>query len=80
MVIYPDKNIRKKPELVMKFSRDGVEVGGGSPALPEPDSSGRIQYVVAASPDKMEPGNYEVRFLVMQGAETDWETVTFTLN
>jgi VWFA-related protein len=80
MVIYPDKDSAEKPELLMTFRRDGVAVGNGSPVLPEPDAGGRIPYVASASPEKMEPGNYEVQFFVMQGSETARETVTFTLN
>jgi VWFA-related protein len=83
LVIYVDKKSGDKPELVMKFSRDGVAVGGGSLVLPEPDAGGRIQYVAAAAFDKfgkMEPGNYEAEFFVLQGGETARETVTFTVN
>jgi VWFA-related protein len=80
MMIYPDQNNANKPELVMNVSRNGTPVGGGSLILSEPDASGRIRYIAAASSDKMEPGNYQAEFFVMQGTETARETVTFTLN
>jgi hypothetical protein len=48
--------------------------------LPEPDAGGRIQYVASAFPGRMESGNYEAQFFVLQGAETVSQTVAFTLN
>jgi len=80
MVIFADRNNSRKPELMMKFSRDGVPVGSGSALLPEPDAGGRIQYVASAFPGRMESGNYEAQFFVLQGAETVSQTVAFTLN
>jgi hypothetical protein len=78
-VIYPDQKDQVKPEVTMQFSRDGQFLGKGSPELGAPDAEGRIQYVATASADKLSPGNYEVRFIVRQGAQTASEAVTFTL-
>jgi VWFA-related protein len=79
LVIYPDKADLAKPELSMRFTRDGDAVGGGSPPLPAPDAAGRIQYIATAPTEKMTPGNYQVLFLVTQGTEVARESVTFTL-
>lgn len=79
VVIYPDKANAAETQLVMQFSKDGEQLGGGSPALPAPDAAGRIQYIARAPTEKMPPGDYQVVFLVKQGTEVAHESVTFTL-
>ena len=79
LVIYPDKAESQKAQLSMQFSKDGEPLGAGSPPLPEPDSDGRIQYIAIAPADKLPPGNYQVVFIVTQGAEVASESATFTL-
>jgi VWFA-related protein len=79
LVIYPDKTGHAKTELSMQFTRDGDQLGGASPPLPDPDAAGRIQYIATAPTEKMPPGNYQVLFLVKQGPEVARESVTFTL-
>jgi hypothetical protein len=79
LVIYPDKAESAKAQLSMQFSKDGEPLGAGSPPLPDPDAGGRIQYIATAPTDKLQPGNYQVVFLVKQGAEVVHESATFTL-
>jgi VWFA-related protein len=79
MVIYPDKGVSTPPELTMEFSRNGQVLGSGSPPLGKPDAEGRIPYVATAPVEQLEPGNYSIRFIVKQGAETADETVSFIL-
>ena len=78
-VIYPDGKSTVKPQVSMQFSRDGERLGNGAPALGEPDSSGKISYVAAAPVAALEPGNYDVRFVVKQGIEIAQESVTFAV-
>jgi hypothetical protein len=78
-VIYPDKSESAKAELSMQFSRDGEPLGGGSPALTDPDAAGRIQYIATVPTEKMQPGNYQVVFRAKQGAQIAQESVTFSL-
>jgi len=79
LVVYPDKAASEKPQLSMRFSRDGEPLGTGSIALGDADSLGRIPYIATAPTDKLPPGNYQVQFLVKQGAETVSESASFTL-
>jgi len=79
LVIYPDKNRPDKVQLSMQFSKDGEPLGAGSPPLPDPDAAGRIQYIATAPAEKLQPGNYQVLFLVKQGTEVARESATFTL-
>ncbi len=79
LVIYPDQAAHDKPQLSMQFSKDGEPLGAGSTPLPDPDTGGRIQYIATAPADKLQPGNYQVVFLVTQGAEVARESATFTL-
>ena len=79
LTIYVDRNSTDKPSLRMEFSKDGSALGAGSPALGDADAGGRIQYVANAPISKLEPGNYQVRFVARQGSEEASETVTFTI-
>ena len=54
-------------------------LGVGSPPLTGSDAGGRIQYIATAPTDKLQPGNYQVVFLVTQGTEIVHESATFTL-
>jgi VWFA-related protein len=79
LVIYIDKNVSAPPQLVMEFSRNGKVLGTGLPQLRPPDKDGRIQYVAMAPTERLEPGNFTVRFIVKQGSETAVESAAFTL-
>lgn len=79
VTIYPNRNSPEKPTLRMEFSKDGTPLGAGSPAIGDADEQGRIQYVANAPTASLQPGNYQVRFVVKQGAEQADETVTFTI-
>ncbi len=78
-VIYTDKNINAPPQLVMEFSRNGKVLGTGVPPLGTPDKDGRIPYVAMTPLERLEPGNFTVRFIVKQGPETAEETASFIL-
>jgi len=78
--VYPDQSNKVKPELLLQFNRDGQPLGGGAAPLGEPDAHGRIQYVATAPIAKLDPGNYQLRFVVKQGTESTEESITFTLN
>jgi VWFA-related protein len=79
LTIYTDRKNTEKVALRMEFSRDGTPLGAGSPSLGDPDENGRIQYIANAPTAKLEPGNYQVRFVAKQGSEEAAETVTFTI-
>lgn len=79
LVVYPDKTETAKPQLTMRFSKDGDDLGVGSPVLGDPDDTGRIQYIATAPVQKLTPGNYQVQFVVKQGAQVTSESVYFTL-
>lgn len=79
MIVYPNTHNSAKPEMFIEFNRDG-KVRRVSPAgMDAPDSNGRIQYVVNASIDQFDPGNYAVRFVVRQGAEVAEEDLSINL-
>lgn len=79
MVIYPDKNALEAPQLVMEFSRNGQVLGRGPAQLGQADKDGRIQFVATVPLARLEPGDYTLRFVAKQGAETAEETASFTL-
>jgi VWFA-related protein len=79
LVIYPNKNALEAPRLVMEFSREGQVLGSGPVQLGEPDQDGRIQFVATVPLAHLEPGDFTLRFVVKQGAETAEETASFIL-
>jgi VWFA-related protein len=79
VVVYEDKTNKDKPGLVMEFSKDGQVLGNVPAALGAPDAQGRIQFVTTAPIAKLDPGDYQVRFIAKQGDEAAVESVTFTL-
>jgi len=79
MVIYPDKNALEAPQLVMELSREGQVLGRGPVQLGQPDNDGRIQFVATVPLARLEPGDFTLRFVVKQGAETAEETASFIL-
>jgi len=79
MVIYPNAGNSAPPQLEMEFSREGVVLGSGHPALGKPNAQGLIQYVATAPLAQLQPGSYSVRFIVRQGDETAEESVSFTI-
>ncbi len=79
VVIYPDKNNPEKPQLIMEFSKDGQVLGNGTPQLGDPDAQGKIQYIADAPLAKLDPGNYQIRFIAKQGTEAAQESVSFTI-
>jgi VWFA-related protein len=79
MVIYPDKNTLEAPQLVMEFSREGQVLGRGPAQLGQPDKDGRIQLVATVPLARLEPGDFTLRLVVKQGAETAEETASFIL-
>lgn len=79
VTIYSDRKSTDKPTLRMEFSKDGTPLGAGSPVIGDADAQGRIQYIANAPIAKLEPGNYQVRFVARQGNEEASETVTFTI-
>jgi hypothetical protein len=63
----------------MEFTKDGQMLGAGPAPLGPQDKDGRIQYVAQVPVEQLPSGNYSVRFVAKQGAETAAETVTFVL-
>ncbi|MBV8895853.1 MAG: VWA domain-containing protein, partial [Acidobacteriaceae bacterium] len=79
LVIYTDKTDSTKPQLTVQLSRDGANLGGGDAPLSGPDALGRIPYVATIPADKLQPGNYNARFVARQGSKTAEETTSFTI-
>ena len=79
VVIYPDSKSAAKPVLFMQFSKNGQILGTGSTPLGAPDDRGGVPYVATVPAEKLDPGDYEMHFVVKQGTELAQEFVTFTL-
>jgi hypothetical protein len=75
-VVYPEKDNAAKPELRVRFLRDGRVVATRKYALPAADSTGCIPSVIAGLG---KPGNYEVRVNVVQGGATSEQSLRYTI-
>jgi VWFA-related protein len=79
MVIYPDRGAVSAPELQMEFSRNGQILGRGPAQLGQQDKDGRIQLVATVPLARLEPGDFTIHFIAIQGSETAEETASFKL-
>jgi VWFA-related protein len=79
VVVYPDSKNEAKPQMFIEFNRDGNVKRVATSALESPDSQGRVQYIANAPIGQFDPGNYAVRFVVRQGAETAEEDFSVIL-
>jgi VWFA-related protein len=77
--VYPDAaEGAPKPEVTVRYFAFGREVARQAPALPPPDSTGAIPVMLQA--DLHDPGHYQVRVTVRQGASEVHGAAEFWLN
>jgi len=70
VTIYPPHGDTTPPRLALEISKNGSAMGHLSYDLPKPDQSGRIQYFSAIPLDRFQPGEYELKITVQEGALT----------
>jgi len=68
VTIYTPKGDLSAPKLSLEIIRANRTVGQFSDALDAPDQTGRIQYASAIPLDKFQPGEYELKLAVQEGA------------
>jgi len=77
--VYPDaRESAAKPEVTVQYFAFGREVARETPALPPADATGAIPIMLKA--DLEDPGHYEVRVTVKQGASEAHGAMEFWLN
>ena len=76
-IVYPQG--AEKPQMILELLKDGKRVGGGSPDLPAADAQGTIPYIATLPIETLEPGQYEIRVTVKQGAGAAQQTTMFTI-
>lgn len=77
-VVYPAAGAGK-PKLTISFHRDGGQLGGGEPDLPDPEPDGSIPYIATIPLDGFATGQYEVRVRAGQGDSADEQTAFVTI-
>lgn len=65
------------PELSFEIVHGGTVVGRATPALPRPDSRGRIPYILSIPATGFMPGEYEVRAELKSGQARAWARCSF---
>lgn len=75
-VVYPDPSNSEKPRIRMSFSVNGKVLSEKETELPAPDASGAIPMLVNAA---ARPGNCELRFTALQGADSPAQSITYTV-
>lgn len=78
-VVYAPKEVPEKPQLKLEFFRGGTRAGETTLELGAADENGRLPYVASLPADSFEPGQYEAKVVVRQGASTAEEAVPFTI-
>jgi VWFA-related protein len=77
LVAYSSEGVDDPARLSLEFLRDGRMVGQAEPALPPPDSKGRIPYLLTLPAKGFPPGLYEVRAELKKGLSRAWERCSF---
>jgi VWFA-related protein len=80
LAIYPDAKVVAKPSLKLELLHEGKAIAATTPALPEPDASGRINFTAGLNIANFFTGKYQFRALVKQGEATSEETVEFSVS
>jgi VWFA-related protein len=65
--------------LTFEFTLDGKVIGRSAAQLPEPDEAGRIKYVASFPTEIFAPGEYSLRAIATQGAESASSQARFVL-
>lgn len=78
LVIYPDSAAAEKPTLTIDYLQDGKVVLRAEPELEPPDKNGSVPFL-AAVPDGLKPGQYEIRATVRQGSTAGQQRTVLTL-
>jgi VWFA-related protein len=78
-VVYPSASIPQAPQLEIELIKDGKLVSKSAPPPGPREGTDRIPYVIASSTGVLEPGSYEMRVTVRQGAATAQQSAWFTL-
>jgi VWFA-related protein len=79
-VVYPLASDAEKPQVTMELSKDGASIGIVSPQLPAANERGEIPYIASFPLANFQPGQYELRVVVRQGASATQERTSFTIN
>lgn len=79
-VVYPSSTDSSKPQLLMELSKDGTPIGTARPDLPAANERSEIPYVASFPMANLQPGQYELRAVVRQGASSSEEKTVFTIN
>ena len=76
--LYPDAAEEGQPRLVVDLLRDGKIVSRSTPDLPA-SKDGEIPYLANLPVGTLQPGQYEFRATLMQGAAADQKTIAVLL-
>lgn len=75
-VVYPSRDSGEKSDIMLQFFRNGVPGAKQTPELPAADELGAIPLMISA---KLEPGDYEARVTVRQGATATERGISFVV-
>ncbi len=77
--VYPSRTESAKAQAELQFLRGGHVVAESPIALPTPDSTGKITFAGTIPTGNLQPGRYEIRALVRQGATAAEEFGFFSI-
>ena len=76
--LYPDASLEAQPRLVVDLMREGKVVSRSRPDLPA-SKDGEIPYLANLPVGTLQPGQYEFRATLLQGASAAQKTIAVTL-
>ncbi len=77
--LYPDSASQEQPRLVVDLLREGKLISRSTPDLPASAGGAEIPYLANLPVGTLQPGQYEFRATLVQGAAGDRKTIAVTL-
>jgi hypothetical protein len=77
--VFVPEGVKTAPQVSIEVLQGGKRLARIQSELPAPDAAGRIQYASAIPLESFQPGAYEMKVTVSDGATTIPRTVAFTV-
>jgi VWFA-related protein len=77
--VYVPQGMKTAPRLVIEVLKSGQHLANIKAELPAPDAAGLIQFASAIPLDSFQPGSYELKITVSDGAASAARRIAFTV-
>jgi VWFA-related protein len=77
--VYVPQGAKNAPRLTIEVVKGGQHLANVKAELAAPDATGRIQFASTIPLDSFQPGNYELKIMVSDGATSATRSIAFTV-